>query len=98
MTTPHRNKNRAPHRTAGAFKTYAGLSGYPIRVPAHTIERVPDLDRGEREYPFAALADALGPQRDEFARLVLHAPLYRDAKRSLYVNRLLDRTGMADHF
>jgi hypothetical protein len=83
---------------AGPVKTYAGLNGTSIRVPADTIAPVPDLERGAREYPFAAIADSLGHRRDEFARLVQHAPLYRDAKRSLFVNRLLARAGVPDHF
>lgn len=50
-----------------AYRTYRGLHGEPIRVPAGTIARTPKLHAEPQPYPFARMAAELGPLRDRFA-------------------------------
>lgn len=51
-----------------AVRTYRGLHGEPIRVPADSFANVPKLHAEPQPFPFARMAAALGPLRDRFAQ------------------------------
>jgi hypothetical protein len=62
-----------------AFRTYRGLHGEPIRVPADSFATVPKLHAEPQPFPFARMAAELGPQRDRFALAVNRAGLFEEA-------------------
>lgn len=64
---------------SGAVRTYRGLHGEPIRVPAETFATVPKLHGEPQPFPFARMAAALGPLRDRFAQAVNRAGLFEEA-------------------
>lgn len=64
---------------SGAYRTYRGLYGESIRVPAGTIARAPKLHAEPEPFPFARMAETLGPLRDRFALAVNRAGLFEEA-------------------
>ena len=74
---------------SGAYRTYRGLHGETIRVPAGTIARTPKLHAESQPFPFARMADTLGPLRDRFAQAVSFGVLLEDALASTDVQRML---------
>lgn len=62
-----------------AVRTYRGLHGEPIRVPADSFATVPKLHAEPQPFPFARMAAALGPLRDRFALAVNRAGLFEEA-------------------
>lgn len=53
---------------SGAVRTYRGLHGEPIWVPAGSFAKVPKLHAEPQPFPFARMAGTLGPLRDRFAQ------------------------------
>lgn len=73
---------------SGAYRTYRGLHGEPIRVPAGTIAKAPKLHAEPQPFPFARMADALGPLRDRFAQAVSYVTLLDEAMGRRDVRRI----------
>lgn len=63
------------------YREYRGLSGEKVRVPEHTLSpTTPHYPGGS--FPYVAMAQGLGKDRDRFAQLALYnAPFYGDAMR-----------------
>lgn len=76
---------------SGAYRTYRGIVGETIRVPEATFAGDVDLHDEPHRYPFAELADRLGPQRNEFAALVSRLPIYREAAKTKPFRRWAER-------
>lgn len=74
---------------SGAYRTYRGLHGECIRVPAETFATVPKLHAEPQPFPFARMADALGPLRDRFAQAVSYVTLLDEAKDCWNVRRIM---------
>lgn len=73
---------------SGAYRTYRGLHGEPIRVPAGSFAKVPKLHAEPQPFPFARIAGTLGPLRDRFAELVNRAGLFEEALQDRRVSAL----------
>lgn len=74
---------------SGAYRTYRGLHGETIRVPAGTIARTPKLHSEPQPFPFARMAETLGPLRDRFAQAVSYVALLDEAMDRHDVRRML---------
>lgn len=74
---------------SGAYRTYRGLHGECIRVPAETFATVPKLHAEPQPFPFARMAAALGPLRDRFAQAVGYVTLLEEAMNRRDVQRLV---------
>lgn len=71
------------------YRTYRGLHGETIRVPAGTIARTPKLHAEPQPFPFVRMAAALGPLRDRFAQAVSYVTLLDEAMGHRDVQRML---------
>lgn len=74
---------------SGEYRTYRGLHGEAIRVPAGTIARTPKLHAEPQPFPFVRMAEALGPLRDRFAQAVSYVTLLDEAMCRRDVQRML---------
>lgn len=75
---------------SGAFRTYRGLLGERIPVPADSFATVPRLHDEPQPFPFARMAAALGPLRDRFAQAVNRAGLHEEAMTGRTVQELVN--------
>lgn len=74
---------------SGAVRTYRGLHGETIRVPARNFAKAPKLHAEPQPFPFARMAAALGPLRDRFAQAVSYVTLLDEAMSRRDVQRML---------
>jgi len=74
-----------------AVRTYRGLHGEPIRVPADSFATVPKLHAEPQPFPFARMAAALGPLRDRFAQAAGFGVLLEETLARHDVRRMLAR-------
>jgi len=74
---------------SGAFRTYRGIHGEPIRVPAESFAKTPKLHAEPQPFPFARMAAALGPLRDRFASAASFGVLLEETLARHDVRRML---------
>lgn len=72
------------------YREYRGLLGEKVRVPTHTIAKPARIHSGEA-FPFARMADKVGPCRDKFAQIVSRIVLINDALRDKAVKAMVAR-------
>ena len=74
---------------SAAHRTYRGLYGELIRVPAGSFAKVPKLHAEPKPFPFARMAGTLGPLRDRFAQAASFGVLLEPTLARTDVQRLL---------
>ena len=72
-----------------AVRTYRGLLGERIPVPADSFATVPRLHNEPQPFPFARMAAALGPLRDRFASAASFGVLLEETLARHDVRRML---------